>query len=104
MGLQELKIDLVFSNNETQTLLVSLAFFTNEPDRIFSVLLLKLDEIKPNFGIDIIRLEAINVGPIIQSQSINNLEIHEKVIKNQNTVLKDLIARLGTKVGLDAIT
>ena len=104
LGLQELKIELVFSNNETQTLLVSLAFFTNEPDRIFSVLLLKLDEIKPNFGIDIIRLEAINVNPIIQSQSINNLEIHEKVIKNQNTVLKNLIARLGTKVGLDAIT
>ena len=104
LGLQELKIDLIFSNNETQTLLVSLAFFTNEPNRISSVLLLKLDAIKPNFGIDIIRLEAINVGPIIQSQSINNLEIHEKVIKNQNTVLKNLIARLGTKVGLDAIT
>ena len=32
------------------------------------------------------------------------MEIHEKVIKNQNTVLKNLIARLGTKVGLDAIT
>ena len=77
--------------------------FTNDPERIFSVLLLKLDEIKPNFGIDI-RLEAINVGPIIQSQSINNLEMHEKAVKNQNTTLKNLIARLGTKVGLNAIT
>ena len=104
LGLQKLKIDLIFSNNETQTLLVSMAFFTNEPDRIFSVLLLKLDEIKQNFGIDIIRLEAINVGPILQSQSVNNLEIHEKTVKNQNTTIKNLIERLGTKVGLDAIT
>ena len=103
LGFQELKIDLGFSNNETQSLLVSLACFTNDPERIFSVLLLKLDEIKPNFGIDIIRLEAINVGPITQSQSINNLDLHEKVIKNQNNVLKNLITRLGTKVGLDAI-
>ena len=103
LGFQELKIDLGFSNNETQSLLVSLACFTNDPERIFSVLLLKLDEIKPNFGIDIIRLEAINVGPITQSQSINNLDLHEKVIKNQNSVLKNLITRLGTKVGLDAI-
>lgn len=103
LGFQELKIDLGFSNNETQSLLVSLACFTNDPERIFSVLLLKLDEIKPNFGIDIIRLEAINVGPITQSQSINNLDMHEKVIKNQNNVLKNLITRLGTKVGLDAI-
>ena len=85
LGFQELKIDLGFSNNETQSLLVSLACFTNDPERIFSVLLLKLDEIKPNFGIDIIRLEAINVGPITQSQSINNLDMHEKVIKNQNS-------------------
>ena len=103
LGFQELKIDLGFSNNETQSLLVSLACFTNNPERIFSVLLLKLDEIKPSFGIDIIRLEAINVGPITQSQSINNLDLHEKVIKNQNSVLKNLITRLGTKVGLDAI-
>jgi len=103
LGFQELKIDLGFSNNETQSLLVSLACFTNDPERIFSVLLLKLGEIKPNFGIDIIRLEAINVGPITQSQSINNLDLHEKVIKNQNNVLKNLITRLGTKVGLDAI-
>ena len=65
--------------------------------------MLKLDEIKPNFGIDIIRLEAVNIGPIVQSQSINNLEAHERVIKNQNNVLKNLIARLGTKVGLDGI-
>ena len=64
LGFQELKIDLGFSNNETQSLLVSLACFTNNPERIFSVLLLKLDEIKPSFGIDIIRLEAINVGPV----------------------------------------
>ena len=104
LGLQELKIDLIFSDNETQSLLVSLALFTNEPNRILSVLMLKLDEIKPNFGIDIIRVEAINVGPIVQSQSINNLETNEKVIKNQNNVLKNLIARLGTKVGLDGIT
>ena len=68
MMLQGLKIDLVFSNNETQTLLVSLAFFTNEPDRIFSVLLLKLDEIKP-ITLAIILIEKVDALRLIPARS-----------------------------------
>ena len=64
-------------------LLVSLACFTNDPEHIFSVLLLKLDEIKPIF-IDIIRLEAINVSPITQSRPLI-IWICMKSNKNQNS-------------------
>ncbi|MEM8581200.1 MAG: DNA polymerase Y family protein [Pseudomonadota bacterium] len=85
---------------------IGLARSTDVPDRIHSLLNLKLDEIDAGFGIDVLRLEAISVEPIQRKTQAGHLDAAAAARSRaaQDTALQDLMGRLGGRIGLDAIT
>mgnify|MGYP001046309949 CR=1 FL=1 len=77
-----------------------------DPDRIRPLLALKLTEIDAGHGIDMLRLEAVVTEPLHPKGATGHAEalgIANKRLAGE-TALEDLVGRLGTRVGLDAIT
>lgn len=75
-------------------------------DRIRPLLAMKLDEIDAEFGIDMLRLEAVQVETAQHRRMAGHFEASQSVAKrlNQGEALDDLIGRLGARVGLEQIT
>lgn len=89
-----------------QSVEIGLARAARDPDRIRPLIALKLGEIDAGFGIDMIRLEALQTEPIHARTPVGHLEAGAAVSTRLagNTAIDDLIGRIGARVGLDAIT
>lgn len=85
---------------------VGLARPSHEPDRIRPLLAMKLDEIDAGFGIDMVRLQAVQSEPIHQRTKTGHLRAGQEVSNRlaANTALDDLIGRIGARVGMEQIT
>ena len=94
------------SDHDIQSIEIGLARPARDPERIRPLLALKLDSIDPGFGIDMLRLEAVQTEPIHARTSIGHMEAGAAVNKRlaANTAMDDLIGRIGARVGLEAIT
>ena len=99
--LQCFRVDGVIARAE-----VGLARPANEPDRIRPLLLLKLDEIDPGFGIDCLRVEAVETEPVYAVQHRGHADATAAAAARQtdDTALVDLIGKLGARLGTDAVT
>jgi len=67
---------------------------------------MKVDEIDAGFGIDMLRLEAVQTEPI-HARTIAGHAEARRVARNRlegNTAVEDLMAKLGARVGLEVIT
>lgn len=75
-------------------------------DRIRPLLAMKLDEIDAGFGIDMLRLEAVQVEAVQNRRMAGHLDAGHAVAHrlNNTEALDDLIGRLGARVGLERIT
>ncbi len=84
---------------------VGLARPANEPDRIRPLLLLKLDQIDPGFGIDCLRLEALETEPVYAVQHRGHADASAAASARQieDTALVDLIGKLGARLGTEAV-
>ena len=84
---------------------VGLARPANQPDRIRPLLLLKIDGIDPGFGIDCLRLEAIETEPVYAVQHRGHAEASAAASARQtdDTALTDLIGKLGARLGTEAV-
>ena len=84
---------------------VGLARPANEPDRIRPLLLLKLDEIDPGFGIDCLRVEALETEPVYAVQHRGHADASAAASARQveDTALVDLIGKLGARLGTENV-
>ncbi|WP_317056719.1 Y-family DNA polymerase [Roseovarius rhodophyticola] len=83
-----------------------LARASHEPDRIRPLLTMKLDNLDAGFGIDMLRLEAIQTETLHHRTASGHLEASNSVRKRMDTDTRidDLIGRVGARIGLDAVT
>ena len=105
-GARRVRLELLRSDHSRQALEVGLARPTRDPDRIRPLLALKLDAAEAGFGIDALRLAAPLTEPLAERQQAGHADAGAAARARQaaGPGLDDLIARLGTRIGLDAIT
>ncbi|MFK7763579.1 MAG: DNA polymerase Y family protein [Roseobacter sp.] len=94
------------TDQDVQSIEVGLARATRDPERIRPLIVLKLDSIDAGFGIDMLRLEALQTEPIHARTPVGHMEAGAAVNSRlaDNTAMDDLIGRIGARVGLEAIT
>ena len=106
-GVRLLQVEASLTDGTLQTLKIGLAQPTHDPDKIRPLLLLKVDDIDPRFGIDMLRLVALHCEPVHSHQHSGHMHASEQArqthVANQDAIA-DLVGRLGTRVGLEAIT
>ncbi|MEP1613008.1 MAG: DNA polymerase Y family protein [Roseobacter sp.] len=85
---------------------VGLARVSRDPDRIRPLIALKLDDLDAGYGIDMLRLEAVQTEAIHARTPVGHLEAGAAVNTRLagSTDMDDLIGRIGARVGLEAIT
>lgn len=104
-GARRVRLEAQRSDGRVAVVEVGLARASQEVDRIRPLLLLKLDQIDAGFGIDRLRLEAVETEPMHALQHRGHLEAAADVAARQgaDTALEDLIGKLGTKLGQEAV-
>ncbi len=104
-GARRVALQAYRSDHGVEVIEVGLARPSFDPARIRPLLELKLDEIDAGFGIDMLRLVAVQVEPLHDAAVVGHLQAGEAVQArlNKADALDDLIGRLGARVGLEAI-
>lgn len=105
-GARRVRLQAFRSDGTMGWIEAGLARPTCAPDRIRPLLVLKLTELDAGHGIDMLRLEAVHTEPLHPKGTAGHaqaLGIANKRLAGQ-TAMEDLIGRLGTRVGLEAIT
>ena len=105
-GARRVRMECFRADQTMQWVDVGLARPSANPDRIRPLLRMKISEIDAGFGIDCVRVEAVQTEPVHARQHKGHAEVAADVQSRMsaNTALDDLIGKLGARVGLDAIT
>ncbi|WP_299859835.1 DNA polymerase Y family protein [uncultured Roseobacter sp.] len=105
-GARRVRLQAFRSDHGIESIEVGLATASQVPERIRPLLALKLGEIDAGFGIDMLRLEAVQTEPLFDRTVEGHLEAGQAVNRRltQDTRFEDLIGRIGARVGLEAIT
>lgn len=105
-GLRSLRLEAYRTDHTAETVTIGLARPGRDPHRIRPLLAMKLGEIDAGFGIDMLRLEAVQTEPLYAQTVIGHRDAGRAVNDRlaANNTIDDLIGRLGARVGLDAIT
>lgn len=93
------------SDHAIETVEVGLARPSFDPHRIRPLLEMKVDDIDAGFGIDMLRLVAVQVEPLYEENVVGHMQAGTAARARQGQVnaLDDLVGRLGARVGLEAI-
>ncbi|NOE26691.1 DNA polymerase Y family protein [Ruegeria sp. HKCCD6157] len=105
-GARTLRLEAHRADQAAEIIEIGLARPTYDKNRIRPLLEMKVDKIDAGYGIDLLRLEAIQTEPI-HARTIAGHAEARRVARNRlegNTAVDDLTAKLGARVGLDAIT
>jgi len=105
-GAWRIRLQLFRADGTVQSLAIGLAQPTADPARLRPLMMLKLAEVDPGFGIDVIRLEAPQTEPVHARQHRGHLDAAAAAAARAgaDTAMADLIARLGARIGIEAIT
>lgn len=105
-GARRLRLEVWRSDHTVQSFDLGLARPTAEPDRIRPLLLLKLPEIEPRFGIDLLRLEAHQTEPVHARTHKGHFDAADDGAARLagSGGLDDLLGKIGARVGMEAIT
>ena len=104
-GARQLRLQAFRSDGKVESFDVGLARPADHAERIRPLLLLKLDSLDPGFGIDRLRLEVTDSEPLHASQHRGHFEANSaNGQRNEaDSAIDDLISKLGTKLGSDAV-
>lgn len=104
-GARQLRLTCMRSDRGWQVLEVGLARPGHDPERIRALIALRLPEIEPGFGIDVIRLEAHVTEPLAPVQHSGHAAAAEtaRAARDGADALADLLGRLGARIGLDRL-
>jgi len=105
-GVRRFRLEFFRADHTSQRIEAGLARPSHAPDQIRPLIALKLAEIDPGFGIDVIRIEAAQTEPLHPTQHSGHAEALSAANHKQqaDTAMDDLITRLGGRIGLEAIT
>ncbi len=105
-GARRVRLQAFRADHTMQEIELGLARPSSDADRLRPLLMLKLAEIEPGFGIDVLRLEAHVTEPVHAVQHRGHFDAADAAIarKGADSALDDLIGRLGARVGMEAIT
>ena len=105
-GARRVRLQAFRSDHDIQSAEAGLARPTHDPERIRPLLAMKLQDIDAGFGIDMLRLEAVQSEPLHTRRAVGHLDAGQAVNRRlaSNTAMDDLIGRIGARVGLDAVT
>ncbi|MES0825671.1 DUF6504 family protein [Ruegeria sp. SCP11] len=105
-GVRTLRLEAHRADQAAEIIEVGLARPTYDKHRIRPLLEMKIDKIDAGYGIDMLRLEAIQTEPIHARTRTGHAEARRAVRDRLegNTAVDDLIGKLGARVGLEAIT
>ena len=101
-GARGFRLELRRADGGGQQVEIGLARPADTADRVRSLFALKIGVVDPGFGIDLLRLEALQTEPV---HAVQHRGGHEAAAeRGRSTALDDLIGRIGARVGLEAIT
>lgn len=105
-GLRLVRLQAFRADQGVQSVEVALARASADPGRIRPLLAMKLDQIDAGYGIDMLRLEALQTEALHGRSAVGHLEAGRAVNARlaANTALDDLLGRIGARVGLEVIT
>lgn len=105
-GARRIRLQAFRTDETSENLEVGLARASHDPDRIRPLLAMRLGDLDAGFGIDVLRLEVVVSEPVQAGHHKGHLDAspHAAAQLADDTVLDDLIGRLGARVGLEAIT
>jgi protein ImuB len=105
-GARRVRLECHRADQAMEWVEVGLARPSADPDRIRPLLILKIGGIDAGFGIDRLRLEAVETEPMHDRQHRGHLEAASdgRGRTGPSAQLDDLVGRIGARVGLEAIT
>lgn len=109
-GLRSLRLEAHRCDQAMETVAVGLARATRDPARIRPLLEMKLEQIDAGYGIDMLRLEALQTEAIHDRTPAGHAEAgaaaraRQEARQADEATLEDLIGRLGARLGLEAVT
>lgn len=105
-GLRRLRLEARRVDANASEITVTLARASADPARIRPLLALQLDRIEAGFGIDLLRLEALETEALHARQYEGHAEATARALapRGAEAALDDLIGRLGARLGMEAIT
>ena len=105
-AIRRLRMEAHRADHGVEHIDIALARPSTTPHHIRPLLELKLDKIDAGFGIDMLRLEALQTEPVYQTSAVGHLDAGRAVAERlaKADALDDLMGRLGARVGMEAIT
>jgi protein ImuB len=105
-GARIVRLEAYRSDGQRQEITLTLARASHDPARIRPLLVMRLDQIDAGFGIDMMRLEALRTEPLHDKQASGHLDAARAAAGRaaRDTALEDLMARIGARIGMEAIT
>lgn len=105
-GARTLRLEAHRTDQAAEVVEIGLARPSFDSHRIRPLLEMKLEQIDAGFGIDMLRLVAVQTEPLHARTAVGHLKAGQAVRDRLagNTALDDLIGRLGARVGMEAIT
>uniref|UniRef100_A4WNK3 UmuC domain-containing protein n=3 Tax=Cereibacter TaxID=1653176 RepID=A4WNK3_CERS5 len=98
-GARRVRLQAFRTDGQVPTIEIGLAQPADTPDRIRPLLALKLETIDAGFGIDMLRLSAIETEPMVTTPHRG-----PSSAARQADALADLVGRLGARLGTEAVT
>lgn len=104
-GARHLRLTCFRADHTQQVIEVGLARPSHDPHRIRPLLTLRLPDIEPGFGIDVLRLEAYVTEPLAPVQHAGHAEAvaTAKAIRDGGNDMADLMGRIGARIGLERL-
>jgi protein ImuB len=105
-GARRVRLEASRVDGDTQVLEIGLARPTDRPDQLRPLFALKTGGIDAGFGIDRLRLSAPLTEPVHATEHKGGWAVSDETTgaRGEDQALADLIARIGARVGLEAIT
>lgn len=105
-GARRVRLQAFRTDGRVERAEVGLARAADQPDRIRPLLALKLPDLDAGFGIDMLRMEAVETEPLTPVQHRGHLDAGAAAAARQvaDGALPDLIGKLGARLGADAVT
>jgi protein ImuB len=105
-GARRLRLEALRTDHATEVVEVGLARPAAEPERMRPLFALKIGGIDAGFGIDRLRLEAVETEPLAPRAPAGHLDATRRAARapGPEDAVSDLIGRLGARIGLEAIT
>lgn len=102
-GARRVRLQAFRADGDVQVIEVGLARASDRVQSIRPLLALKLADIDAGFGIDMLRIEAVLTEPLMATQFRAKMDEGAAPVP-QDTALDEIIGKLGTRLGAEALT